>query len=80
MNMRLKRYACWGTRIGIPEFPGMYEHEAEMHDGIVELPDMHEPEAEVICMLGMLHLSANFCPWTLRMINDFSFVCLTHIG
>ncbi len=25
-------------------------------------------------------MSANFCPWTLRMINDFSFVCLTHIG
>ncbi len=20
------------------------------------------------------------CPWTLRMINDFSFVCLTRIG
>ncbi len=31
-------------------------------------------------ILIMLHLSANFCSRTLRMINDFNFVCSTHIG
>ncbi len=29
--------------------------------------------------INMLHLSTNFCPWTLRMINGFNFVCSTHI-
>ncbi len=27
----------------------------------------------------MSHLSTNFCPCTMRMINDFNFVCSTHI-
>ncbi len=33
----------------------------------------------LILCLWMFHLSTNFCPCTLRMINDFNFVCSTHI-